>query len=159
MISSIIRFFNIILAALLAGVSFAIWIGFNPLHLSPTTYIEQQQNMLHSLRVLMILLVVISTIITLASAFLQKNDKSNFYILIVAALFFILCIVITRFGNIPIDNKVLTWTPGSFPDNWSELRDKWWSFHIMRTIAELIALCLVAWTNAVTVGSPDSTIL
>jgi len=46
MTTSIIRFLNIILAALLAGVSFGIWIGFNPLKVSPSTYIEQQQNMI-----------------------------------------------------------------------------------------------------------------
>lgn len=34
MTSSIIRFLNIILAAMLAGVSFGIWIGFNPMDLS-----------------------------------------------------------------------------------------------------------------------------
>jgi hypothetical protein len=44
--TSIIRFLNIIIAALLAGTSFGIWIGYNPLNLSPSTYIEQQQNMI-----------------------------------------------------------------------------------------------------------------
>jgi hypothetical protein len=39
----IVRFLNIILATLLAGVSFGIWIGFNPSDLSPSTYLEQQQ--------------------------------------------------------------------------------------------------------------------
>jgi hypothetical protein len=41
-----IRFLNIILVAILAGVSFGIWIGFNPMDLSPVAYLEQQQNML-----------------------------------------------------------------------------------------------------------------
>ena len=147
MTTSIIRFLNIILAALLAGVSFGIWLGFNPLGLSPTTYIEQQQNMLRALRVLMISLVVTATIITIVSAFIQKNDKSVFNVLMVAAVFFIACILITRFGIKPIDDKVMIWTSNSIPDNWTELRDKWWSLHIMRTIAELIALCLVTWIN------------
>jgi hypothetical protein len=42
---------------------------------------------------------------------------------------------------------VLNWTSGSLPSNWAELRDKWWSLHIMRTIAELIALLLITWTS------------
>ena len=54
MTTSIIRFLNIIIAALLAGTSFGIWMGFNPLNLSPSTYIEQQQNMIRALNVLMI---------------------------------------------------------------------------------------------------------
>lgn len=147
MTTSIIRFLNIILAALLAGVSFGIWIGFNPLDLSPSTYVEQQQNMLRALKVLMISLVVIATIITIASALLQKNNKTVFISLLVAAAFFIACILITLFGIKSIDDMVMTWTANSLPDNWTEFRDKWWSLHIMRTIAELAALFLVTWTS------------
>ena len=124
MTASIIRFLNIIIADLLAGVSFGIWIGFNPMDLSPSTYIEQQQNMLRALKVLMISLVVVATIITIASAFLQKNNKSVFIALLVAAAFFIACILITRFGIKSIDNMVMTWTADSLPVNWTDLRDQ-----------------------------------
>ena len=143
----LIRFINIIITAILAGVSFGIWIGFNPMDLSSSTYIEQQQNMLHSLRILLVSLVFIATIVTIISAFLQKKNNSIFISLLIAAIFLIACILITRFGNKPIDDMVLNWTSGSLPSNWAELRDKWWSFHIMRTIAELIALLLITWTS------------
>jgi len=143
----LVRSLNIIVAGLLAGVSFGIWIGFNPMNLSPSTYIEQQQNMLQSLRTLMVSLVVLATIITILSAYLQKHDKPAFISLILAAVFFIACILITRFGNKPIDDIVITWTQDAIPGNWTELRDNWWSFHILRTVAEVIALILVTWTS------------
>jgi uncharacterized membrane protein len=145
--TSIIRFLNIILAALLAGTSFGIWIGFNPLNLSPTTYIEQQQNMIRALNGLMITLVLSASIITIISAILQRGDKQVFIPLIIASIFFIACVIISRFGNQPINNALLTWTSDTIPNNLSELREKWWTFHIFRTIAELIALCLVTWTS------------
>lgn len=147
MTTSIIRFLNIIVAALLAGTSFGIWMGFNPLNLSPSTYIEQQQNMIRGLNVLMITLVFSATIITIISAILQRGDKQAFIPLLIASLFFISCIIISRFGNQPINNEIMTWTSGALPGNLSELRDKWWTFHIFRTIAEMIALCLVTWTS------------
>ena len=147
MTKSIIRFLNIIIAALLAGVSFGIWIGFNPIKLSTSTYIEQQQNMIGALNVLMITLVFSATVITIISAFFQKSNKPVFITLLIAAMFFIICIIISRFGNQPINNIIMTWTPGSLPGSLSELRNKWWSFHIMRTIAELIALSLVTWAS------------
>jgi hypothetical protein len=147
MTTSIIRFLNIIIAALLAGVSFGIWIGFNPMSLSPSTYIEQQQNMIQALNVLMISLVFSATVITIISAFLQKSNKPVFITLLIAALFFITCIVISRFGNQPINKIIMSWTSGSLPVNLADLRDKWWSFHIMRTITELAALILVTWTS------------
>jgi archaellum biogenesis protein FlaJ (TadC family) len=147
MVTPLVRFLNIIISALLAGVSFGIWIGFNPSGLSPSTFLEQQQNMLQSLRTLMVSLVVIATLITILSAYLQKHEKSTFIFLNIATFFFIACILITLFGNKPIDDKVITWTKDAIPNNWVELRDNWWSFHILRTTAEIIALLLVTWTS------------
>ncbi len=144
---SIIRFINIILVALLAGTSFGIWMGFNPMNYSASTYIEQQQHLVLSLQTLLVSLVIIATLVTFASAFLQRKNRKIFIALIFAALFLLSCIVITRLGNLPIQKEMLTWNANSFPENWTTLRDKWWAFHVTRTIAELIALVLVAWTG------------
>ena len=147
MITSIIRFSNIILVALLAGASFGIWMGFNPMNYSVSTYIEQQQHLVLSLQTLLVSLVIIATLVTITSAFLQRKNKNIFIALLFAALFLLSCILITRLGNLPIQTEILTWKTNSFPENWTILRDKWWTFHIMRTIAELIALALVAWAS------------
>jgi len=147
MTTSIIRFLNIILAALLAGTSFGIWMGFNPFNLSASTYVEQQQNTIRSLSVLMTSLAVLAAIITIISAFCQRKNKTIFITLLIAALFFISCILISALGNKPIDNFVTTWTHDALPFDWATFRDKWWSFHIMRTITELIALGLITWTS------------
>lgn len=142
-----IRFLNIILVALLAGTSFGIWMGLNPMDYSTSTYIEQQQHLVVALQTLLVSLVIMATLVTVASAFLQRKDKATFVALLLAALCLFLCIIITRFGNLPIQTEMLTWHANSPPEDWTMLRDKWWSFHIMRTIAELIALALVAWTS------------
>jgi uncharacterized membrane protein len=110
--------------------------------------VEQQQNLLRSVNALMIFLVFIATLTTIVSAFLQRKNKPVFISLLIAAVFFIGCILITRFGNLPIQNQMLTWNANSLPNDWTILRDKWWSFHIMRTITELVALVLIAWTSA-----------
>lgn len=143
----VVRFLNIFAAALLAGTSFGIWLGFNPMHFSPSTYLEQQNHLVRSLNTFMIILVFGTTILTIISAFLQRTNKINSITLLVAAAFFISCIVITRLGNIPIQNAMLSWNANSLPENWNVFRDQWWTFHIMRTITELIALCLIVWTN------------
>ncbi len=61
------------------------------------------------LNALMISLVVIAKIITVVSAFLQRNDKQVYIALFFAAAFFIACILISRFGNKPIQDNILTW--------------------------------------------------
>src|ERR1035437_3931658 len=138
MTKSIIRFLNIILVGLLAGTSFGIWIGLNPMTYSVSTYIEQQQHLVNSLNTL---------IISLVSAYFQRQNKSVFIALLIAAAFLASCIFISRFGNLPIQKEILTWNVGYVPSNWTILRDKWWSFHILRTIAELSAFVLIAWTS------------
>ena len=150
---SLIRFINLILAALLAGASFGIWVGLNPTAYSLATYLEQQQHLVRSLNVLMVSLVVAATLVTIDSAYLQRRNKSDFVMLLIAAACFTSCIFISRFGNLPIQNEMLTWRADALPDNWTTLRDQWWSFHIMRTIAELIALVLVAWTASRTAAA------
>lgn len=137
-----LRFINLILAALLAGTSFGIWMGLNPNKYSPTTYLEQQQQLVQSLNTLMVSLVIAATIVTIISAFLQRNNKSVFITLLIAAAFFASCIFISRFGNLPIQTEMLSWKTDSLPDNWTILRDKWWTLHIERTVAELIAFRL-----------------
>ena len=45
----IIRFLNILMAGLIAGILFEIWIGYNPQSLSAPTYVEHQQSVIKSL--------------------------------------------------------------------------------------------------------------
>ena len=147
MTTSLIRFTNIVISALLAGTSFGIWVGLNPSNYSPSTYIEQQKQLVLSLNTLMVSLVIIATLVTVVSAYLQRKNRIVFITLLIAAVSFASCIFISRFGNLPIQKEMLTWNADSLPINWTMLRDKWWSFHIMRTIAELVALALVAWAS------------
>lgn len=147
MLTTTIRFLNIMLVALLAGTSFGIWAGLNPRNYSTATYIEQQQHLVLSLQTLLVSLVVVATLVTIVSAFLQRKDRKTFMALLFAALLLLSCIIITRFGNLPIQTEMLTWSAHSFPDHWTVLRDRWWSLHILRTVAELLALTLVAWTS------------
>lgn len=147
MIISIIRSVNIILVALLTGTSFGIWVGLNPMNYSVSTYIEQQQHLVLSLQTLLVSLVIIATLVTITLAYLQRRNKNVFIPLLFAAVFLVSCMVITRSGNLPIQTEILKWNANSYPENWTIFRDKWWTFHIMRTIAELISLVLVAWAS------------
>lgn len=147
MITTSIRVVNVILAGLVAGIIFGVWIGFNPQNLSAPTYVEQQQNAIKAFNTLMPLLGLITIIITLTSAFLQRQDKNIFIVLSMAAAFLIVSGLVTRFGNQPINSIVMTWSKDNVPDNWTELRDKWWALHIIRTLAALLAFGLIVWGN------------
>lgn len=147
MASVIIRFLNLIMAGVLAGILLGIWIGYNPKNLSVQTYIEQQQSVIKALNTLMPLLGLFTIIITFIAAFIQKQNQPVFVTLLIAAVLLIISGLVTKFGNQPINSIVITWNKSVMPDNWTELRDKWWSFHIVRTIATFIAFCLIVWIS------------
>lgn len=141
----LIRFLNIVMAGLVSGTVFGIWLGYNPTGWSAQTYIEQQQSVITALNTLMPILGGVTIALTLLSAYMQKKDKNTLYTLLVAALLLIATGLITRFGNQPINSIVMTWDIHNAPDNWIELKDQWWAFHIYRTITSVIAFCIIAW--------------
>ncbi len=145
MIKNVIRFFNVVMVALVAGTIFGIWLGYNPKDLSAPTFIEQQQSAISDLNTLMPILGLITILLTLTSAILDKKEKRIFIIFLVAALFLILSGLTTKFGNQPINSIVMTWDMNTPPDNWMELRDQWWTYHKIRTVTSMIALFLIVW--------------
>ena len=149
---AVIRFVNIILAAILAGVSLGLWIGFKPKDMSAATFVEQQQNILHRLRNVMPALVIGATAVTAVSAFVQRRNQRVFVALLAAASLFVACICITVLGNKPIDDLILTWNASSLPENWKQLRDKWWMLHVWRTAVEFAGLFIITWTVAIPIG-------
>jgi len=140
----IIRFLDLLMAGLVAGIILGIWLGYNPAKLSASTYIEQQQNTIVALNTLMPVLGLITIGLTLASAFLQRDNRSIFITLLVAAVLLIISGLITRFGNQPINSIVLTWNKELPPADWATFRDQWWFFHQIRTLAALLAFCIIA---------------
>lgn len=142
-----IRFFNVVMAALVAGAIFGIWLGYNPKGLSAPTFIEQQQSAISALNTLMPILGLITILLTVSSAILHKKEKKAFAVLLIAILFLVLTGITTRFGNQPINSIVMTWDMNTPPDNWIELRDQWWTYHTIRTSTALVALCLVVWVS------------
>ena len=147
MSKQIIRFLNTIMIALVAGSVFGIWLGYDPRSLSAPTFVEQQQNAIRHLNTLMPILGMIATVLTIVSAVRQKNDKRVFTLLLVAIFFMLISGLTTKFGNQPINSIVMTWDKNSPPSNWMELRDKWWTFHQIRTATTFIALGLITWSN------------
>ena len=109
MVTRIIRFFNVIMVALVSGTIFGIWIGYNPKNLSAPTFIEQQQNVITNLNTLMPILGLMAIILTLSSAILYRKEKRAFKFLLTAAFFLILSGLITKVGNQPINGIIMTW--------------------------------------------------
>ena len=142
MAANIVRFSLLILLALLVGTMFGIWAGFNPASLSASAYVEQQQNAIRSLNTLLPAMGAVCILLAVALAFMSKSDSRGRYLLFAAAVFMIVAGLVTRFGNQPINAVVMTWSAQAPAANWAQLRDEWWQWHIVRTLAGIAALAL-----------------
>lgn len=142
MVQNVISFLLLVLLALLVGTMFGIWVGSNPSGLSATAYVEQQQNAIRSLNILLPIMGAICIILTATLALLTKADSRTRYLLVGAAVLMLIAAIVTRFENQPINAVVIQWSPESPAVNWAELRDQWWQWHIVRSLAGIGALVL-----------------
>lgn len=143
MVLTVVRFIDLLLVALLVGTMFGIWIGFNPAGLSASTYIEQQQHTIRALNTLMPLLGAVCIVLTIVLAVLTKDIPLSRYLLVAAVICLLIAGVVTRFKNQQINTVVMTWNAQTPPTNWTELRDQWWQWHIVRMVAGIAALGLL----------------
>ena len=63
-----------------------------------------------------------------------------FYFSAAALLLFLVALLVTVVVEVPIVQQIVTWTPSTLPENWSQLRDRWMRFHVIRVIAGVASL-------------------
>ena len=142
-----LRFLNLLIAALITGSVFSIWVSFNPLSLSSFSYIEQHQGLVKAFNILLPLLGAVVILSSLSLAYINKDHRAVMSLFLIAAGLFIVTGLITRFGNQPINALVMTWKAASPPANWAEWRDKWWLYHQARFLTCVAGLCVLIWVN------------
>src|SRR5207247_9489355 len=121
-----------------------IWLGYNPRALTASAFVEQHQNAVRALNVTMPLLGANCVALTIAHAFLVRVNRKAFLLLLFGAALFVAAGLITRFGNQPINAIVMTWQASAPPPTWTALRDTWWRWHVLRTVAGIAAfMCVV----------------
>jgi uncharacterized membrane protein len=141
--TTLVGFANLFIVSLVVGAMFGIWLGYNPMNLSYTAYLEQQQQAIRTLNVTMPLLGAIGTLLTVASAVLAHDGHLALALLMAAVVCLLGAGLVTRFGNQPINAKVRTWSVQTVPTDWTTLRDDWWRWHIRRTFAGVVGLSLL----------------
>jgi len=140
---AVLEFSNLLVAALLVGAMFGLWLSLNPSGLDAATYIGQQQLSIRALNVPMPLLGGLTLLLTIIAAVFARSDRPRFAILVVAAICLLAAGLITRFLNQPINAIVINWSVNAPPPEWMQLRDSWWQWHIARLGFGICALSLL----------------
>lgn len=140
--ANLLRFALLVLLALLTGAMFGLWVGFDPAALDASAYVQQQQNAIRSLNTLLPLMGAACIVLAVLLAASRRTPRVGRYLLAGTAVLLICAALVTRLGNQPINAIVMTWTPASPPPEWTRLRDLWWHWHVVRTLAAIGALVL-----------------
>jgi uncharacterized membrane protein len=139
-LSIIARVAALVVTGLVAGSVFGIWRGYDLAQYSPAAFIEVHQGAVRGLNTLLPVLGMVATVLVIALAVIERRNRRTMILLLVAAVLLAVAGLVTRLGNQPINDLVMTWTPDTLPANWEAIRDSWRSFHLVRTIASIAAL-------------------
>ncbi len=138
-----VDFANLLIAALVAGAMFGVWLSFNPAGLDAASYVALQQQAIRTLNATMPALGGVAILLTLLAATISRGDSARLALLLAAAACFVAAGLITRFLNQPINAIVIAWSAGAPPAEWTHFRDAWWRWHVLRTFIGIGGLCLV----------------
>ena len=109
MFSTMVNFADVLLAGLLVGVMFGVWLLFNPAELVPSVYITLQQHAIRRLNRTVPLFGAATILMTILAAVLGRADSTRFDLLVATVVCFVVAGLITRFLNQPINARVITW--------------------------------------------------
>lgn len=63
---------------------------------------------------------------------------------VTASLLSVISFVVTRFGNVPINRMIKTWSAAAPPEGYAQLLDRWMVFNAIRTAAAALGFVCVA---------------
>jgi uncharacterized membrane protein len=83
-------------------------------------------------------LLMASSILTSAwLAWSIRLTREAFYIALLGSLMALTSLLVTRFGNVPINMQIKTWSIASQPQDWLETLIRWDLFHTIRSYAAI----------------------
>ena len=150
----LLQFLAPLLFAMVAGSVFGIWRGYDPTTYGAATFVEMHQGAVRGLNVLLPGLAFASVACTVALTWFARGKGTVFWLYIAALLLMVGGGLVTRFVNQPMNEQVMSWTTGSLPADWAELRAAWWNWHVVRTGLSVIGFAVLLAAVLQDQGSP-----
>lgn len=143
-----IEFTGLILAALVMGVFWGTWFTLTrSIHdFSAAEFIHIGKTIIANVAIPMRILMPATLLFMLIAVLLSRQiNKYSFYLYSISFLLMVITLVITVAVEVPIDNQIKTWTETSVPGNWESLRQKWDTFHTLRTFTSIASVGFFGW--------------
>jgi len=143
MISAMIDFVDVLLAALLVGAMFGVWLMLNPARNAAALYVTLHQQGIRTLNTALPAFGAANVVLSIAAAVLARGDSARFRLLVATTVCFMAAGLITRFRNQQINATVRTWKSDAPPANWSDVSDRWLRWHVIRLVVGLGGFALL----------------
>ena len=138
------QFLNIMLYMLVAGVMWGTWLslGRTMTRYDATTFLADGKHMIDNLATVMAVLMVSAGVVGLVVVVVlfRRRSTAAAWLAVVGVLLLVAVIAVTLAVEVPIDNKIKTWTPTTLPSDWQDIRARWAAFHTLRTFLSLAAV-------------------
>jgi hypothetical protein len=131
----LLRFSALMLYALVLGVFWGTWFSLSRSmeSLPASVFLENGRAFIGNLAWPMRFLMPGAILATLAAAFSADRRSPAFRWTLAAAILMGIAMAITLSVNVPIDNRIKTWTLENLPSDWTAIRNRWEAFHCLRT--------------------------
>lgn len=124
--------------------------------LNPSSLVQMQQIIHARFVIIMPALVVLTLLACVAWLFfIRSNRKSpEFWLVVGATAGVVLCGILTRLVNVPINDQLVKWSVAFPPPNVHELWAPWEGAHAIRTVIALVAFSLAVVALALATPPP-----
>jgi len=151
---------TIVLFALVMGVFWGTWFSLSRTmnQLSAETFLAVGHEMIRNLggpMAILLPLALLSALVTLALLW-QGRRAAAFWWLLAGFLLMVVALAITLVVEVPIDNKIQTWTAATLPGDWRSIQSRWERFHTIRTFASIAAVVAATVSTAARPNEPST---
>ena len=73
----------------------------------------------------------------------ERLNERAWYFAAVAAAIQVVAVVFSLVGPVPINNRIIKWTPEALPDDWQAQEHRWDLYHWIRTCGLIVAFAVL----------------
>ena len=137
MLIKLAHFLEIMLYVLVAGVMWGTWLalGRTMTQYGAGTFLTDGKHMIANLGVVMAVLIIAAVVAGLVAAFwlFRARSTTAAWLALAGLLLMVAVLVVTLAVEVPIDNKISSWSVATLPPDWRDIRAQWAGFHTLRT--------------------------
>ena len=143
----VLELISLVLAALVAGMFGGPWVAVSRSFAAfpPDVFLAVVHRMARNIGPVMTILLPAALLSIVPVLVLSYHvHPGTFYLSAAGFAALVGALLVTMWVEVPIVTEMDTWTAATLPDDWQQRRDRWGAFHVVRVVAGIATLVLLA---------------